>query len=265
MNAATDRLDFAPPAAPGMLRALGLALVAHAFLVAALTWGVAWRHEAQNLSVSAELWASVPREAAPKLLAPPPELAPEPRPVVAPEPPPPVAPTIVQEQIKKPPPKPVKPEPLPEVKPAPKSAPQPVADTKAQAKQKAAEEAKQLEAQRAQNLQRMTGLAGASGSPGSTGTAQQSSGPSASYAGRIKARVKPNIVFTDEVTGNTPAEVEVRTAPDGTITSRKLLQSSGNKAWDEAVLKAIDKTEMLPRDTDGRVPPTLVISFRPRE
>ncbi len=261
MNAATDRLDFAPPAAPGMLRALGLALVAHAFLVAALTWGVAWHHEAQNLSVSAELWASVPQEAAPKLLAPPPEAVPEPKPVVAPEPPPSVAPAIVQEQIKKPPLKPVQPELPPEAKPAPKPAP----DTKAQAKQKAAEEAKQLEAQRAQNLQRMTGLAGASGNPGSTGAAQQSSGPSASYPGRIKARVKPNIVFTDEVTGNTPAEVEVHTAPDGTITSRKLLQSSGNKAWDEAVLKAIDKTEVLPRDTDGRVPSALVISFRPRE
>ena len=34
---------------------------------------------------------------------------------------------------------------------------------------------------------------------------------------------------------------------------------------DEAVLRAIDKTEVLPRDTDGRVPPSLEISFRPRD
>ncbi|MCZ8074759.1 MAG: protein TolA, partial [Paucibacter sp.] len=33
----------------------------------------------------------------------------------------------------------------------------------------------------------------------------------------------------------------------------------------KAVLRAIDKTETLPRDTDGRVPPVLVISFQPRE
>jgi colicin import membrane protein len=59
--------------------------------------------------------------------------------------------------------------------------------------------------------------------------------------------------------------VEVRTAPDGTIVGRKVLKSSGSKAWDEAVLKAIDKTEVLPRDTDGRVPPALVITFRPRD
>ena len=36
-------------------------------------------------------------------------------------------------------------------------------------------------------------------------------------------------------------------------------------AWDEAVLRAITKTEMLPRDTDGRVPSPLVISFRPKD
>jgi colicin import membrane protein len=90
-------------------------------------------------------------------------------------------------------------------------------------------------------------------------------GPSASYGGRIRARIKPNIVFTEDVVGNPAATVEVRTAPDGTIVGRTLLKPSGNKAWDEAVLKAIDKTEVLPRDTDGRVPPVLEISFKPRE
>ena len=109
------------------------------------------------------------------------------------------------------------------------------------------------------------GLAGASGGPTASGTALQSAGPSASYAGRIIGRVKPNIVYTDDIVGNPSAEVEVRTAPDGTIIGRKLLRSSGIKAWDDAVLKAIDKTEVLPRDTDGRVPPALVISFRPRD
>jgi colicin import membrane protein len=57
--------------------------------------------------------------------------------------------------------------------------------------------------------------------------------------------------------------VEVRTGPDGAIVSRKVIKSSGNKAWDEAVLKALDKTESLPRDADGRIPSPLVIGFRP--
>jgi colicin import membrane protein len=93
----------------------------------------------------------------------------------------------------------------------------------------------------------------------------KSSGPSANYAGRIRARIKPNIVFTETINGNPTAEVEVRTSPDGTIISRKLTQSSGNKSWDDAVLKAIDKTEVLPRDTDGRVPSAMTITFRPKD
>jgi colicin import membrane protein len=59
--------------------------------------------------------------------------------------------------------------------------------------------------------------------------------------------------------------VEVRTATDGTIVSRKLLKPSGVKSWDEAVLKALDKAGVLPRDVDGRVPPSLIISFTPRD
>jgi colicin import membrane protein len=119
------------------------------------------------------------------------------------------------------------------------------------------------DALRQENLQRMQGMAGASGGPNATGTALKSSGPSASYAGRLVGRIKPNITYPGEVVGNPRAEVEVRVAPDGTITSRRIVQSSGNKAWDDAVLRAIDKTEILPKDTDGRVPPFMVLGFRP--
>jgi colicin import membrane protein len=59
--------------------------------------------------------------------------------------------------------------------------------------------------------------------------------------------------------------VEVRLAPDGTIVSRTADASSGSPTWDETVLRAIDKTEVLPRDIDGRVPPSMSIDFRPRE
>ena len=119
------------------------------------------------------------------------------------------------------------------------------------------------DALRQENLQRMQGMAGASGGPNATGTALKSSGPSASYAGRLVGRIKPNINYPGETIGNPRAEVEVRVAPDGTITSRRIVQSSGNKAWDDAVLRAIDKTEILPKDTDGRVPPFIVLGFRP--
>ncbi len=129
----------------------------------------------------------------------------------------------------------------------------------------AAEEAKKLEALRKENMKRIAGLAGATGGENATGTALKSSGPSDNYGGRIRAKIKPNITFADDVMGNPAAEVEVRCAPDGTIVSRKLVKSSGNAAWDNAVLKAIDKTEVLPRDTDGRVHSPLLLVFKPND
>ena len=132
---------------------------------------------------------------------------------------------------------------------------------KEQAQAKA--EAARADALRKENLKRMQGLAGASGGEHATGTALKSSGLSASYAGRLVARIKPNITYPGDVLGNPRAEIEVKVGADGTILSRRVVQSSGNKAWDDAVLRAIDKTEVLPRDTDGRVPPVIVLGFRP--
>ena len=140
-----------------------------------------------------------------------------------------------------------------------------LAKHKAEQEAKERAENKRLEAQRQENLKRITGMAGASGAPTDTGTALKASGPSASYAGRVRGKVKPNIVFADDLPGNPMAEVEVKCAPDGTILSTRLLKSSGHKAWDDAVIKALEKTEVLPRDLDGRVPPLMVISFRPKD
>ena len=134
------------------------------------------------------------------------------------------------------------------------------------AKEKAKEQAdaKRLAADREKNLQHLRDLAG-KGAPNAPGDAERSSGPSSSYAGRIAARIKPNIVFTDVTSGNPAALVEIRVAPDGTIVGKRLLESSGVRSWDDAVLRAIDKTEVLPRDTDGRVVPRFQIRFRPRD
>ena len=303
----TPRLAFQPPKPGGTGRSVALALLAHGLLLLALTWGIRWNSEPNNLSVSAELWSALPQEAAPPLQEPEPQ---DPPPTPALPPPEPV---------------PVKAEPKPTPPAPPKAAVQPDrADAdialqkekavrekkeredkqlkdkelkakaeklkaeklkeqqeredkerekkklaeKAKAEEKAKQQAeadKRSEAQRQENIRRMQGMAGATGSDDAKGTALKSSGPSASYAGRIRARIKPNITFNDDVDGNPKAEVEVRVAPDGTILSRKLTQTSGNKAWDDAVLKAIDKTGTLPRDTDGQVPSVMVISFRPKD
>lgn len=118
---------------------------------------------------------------------------------------------------------------------------------------------------RKENLARLQGLAGATGAPEASGTAAQSSGPSAGYAGRIRARIKPLIVYPDAATGNPVAEVEVRLSPTGTIIGSRLLKRSGTPEWDAAVLRAVEKAEVLPRDVDGRVPPVIVLVFSPRE
>jgi colicin import membrane protein len=138
----------------------------------------------------------------------------------------------------------------------------------AEAKRQKAEEeaqAKRAEELRKANLDRMMAQAGGTGGPTATGQAARDAGPSASYAGRIIARIRPNIVLVDNVAGNPMAAVEVRAAPDGTIIGRRLLKGSGNAAWDQAVLRAIDRTEVLPRDVDGRVPALMTIEFRPRD
>ncbi len=272
MNAATHRLEFAPPPVPGFVRAFGLAVLAHLLLLAALTWGVNWRSADEPFTAEAELWSQVPVQAAPK-------------PVVAPPVLPSIAPPVVEKPVQTPP-KPSAPDIVTQREKQRLAAEKKQLEAKqqddkkkelkkqeelkqadaAKRKEEAAKlDAKQLEAQRQENIKRMAGLAGATGAATATGTAQQSAGPSSSYQGRIQARIYPNIVFTEDIPGNPVALVEVRAAPDGTITGRKLLKSSGILAWDEAVLKAIDKTEVLPRDVDGRVPPLLEIGFRPKK
>ncbi|MDO8318371.1 cell envelope integrity protein TolA [Rhodoferax sp.] len=293
MHTAVDRLEFAPPATPGVLRAMVLALLAHGLLLAALTWGVHWQRDVQMTPAEAELWAAMPVAAAPALQQPEPKPEPpQPKPEPLPPPPTPVAPAPLkvdialaqekqrlqkqkqlalekqQEKLKS---EKLRLEKLQQEKAREDKLKadklkQAADKTKlAQDKKLAEQQAQQLEAQRAKNLQRMTGLAGASGASGATGTALKSAGPSGTYAGRLQARIKPNIVFTEDINGNPTAVVSVRTSADGTIIARRLAQSSGVAAWDEAVLRAIDKTAVLPRDTDGRVPSPLEISFRPKD
>ena len=282
MLAASDRLAFAPPPTPGLLRALALAVLAHAFLLAALTWGVHWKREAATLSVEAELWSALPQEAAPQPVEVPLPATPEPVPVPVPAPvietvPGPAEPAkvdiaIEQEKLRL---KKLKEKELIEKKrlhekqQKERQAAEEKKKVELEKQRKQAllekQEAQRIEAQRSDNLKRIAGLAGASGSPDAKGTALRSSGPSGSYAGRISARIKPNIVFAEEINGNPVAEIQVIAAPNGTILSRKLTKSSGVRNWDDAVLKAIDKTEKLPPDTDGRVPQDLTIGFRPKD
>ncbi|CAN5668958.1 hypothetical protein BH11PSE8_BH11PSE8_16930 [soil metagenome] len=129
-------------------------------------------------------------------------------------------------------------------------------------KEKERADAARLAAAREANLKRMMGQAGATGGPTATGTAARSSGPSPGYAGRIAALVKRNIAYQLR-SGSAPvATVEVRVASDGTIIGMRLTKSSGDKLYDDAVLRAIDKTGTFPRDTNGTIPSPMELNFR---
>ena len=136
-------------------------------------------------------------------------------------------------------------------------------EAKEQAQQKLAQAA--VEKQRQQNIDRIAGLAGATGGAEAKGSAQRSSGPSAGYAGKVRAAVKPNVIFTEDISGNPKAEIEVRTTLDGSIISQRLVKSSGDQAWDDAAIKAVIRTGTLPRDIDGKVPTPMILEIRPRD
>jgi colicin import membrane protein len=290
MSNVDDRSDLAPRAEPGVLRAFGLALLVHLLLLTALTWGVNWKSKDQSLSFEAELWSALPQEAAPPLEAPPP---PPPEPVAPPAPAPAPAPPPKVEAVpdadiaierekkrlvedkKKAQALADKTEKAKKIEEAKKlaedkakAAKQAKLEAKKQAVQKeqlAKKEAVLAAVQRKENLERQNALLGATGGAQASGAALKASGPSATYGSKVRAKVKPNIVFTEDIAGNPVAEVEVRTTLDGTIISQRLVKTSGNKAWDEAVIKAIIRTETMPRDTDGRVPTPMIIEFRPKD
>ncbi len=269
-------MEFAPPPTGGWGRSMSFALFMHLLLLAALTWGVQWKTQPNTLSASAELWSAVPIEAAPAANEPeptPPQPVPPPEPVKALEP---------------------KPEPAPEPKPTPPAPPKidaaaereaadialkkekvkelekkketAAAKAKDDAKKLAQEEkrAKERHDENVKNI--MKALPGASGTENSKASSLKSSGPSANYSARIKKILLDNTTFTDRISTNPETRVLVVTNSEGLILSRKITQSSGIKAWDEAVLRAIDKTVRLPKDENGRMPDERFdIGFRPNE
>jgi len=285
MQAHADTFDLNPPHGGLWRGPVGLALLVHALLLLALTWGVSWQRD-RLVVAEAELWSALPQAAAPRAVEPEPPPAPptppEPSPPVRPAPPVP-APAANDAQIalqQKRQQERERQARLQEEKAAAEKAARDKAAAEKAARAKAAQEQAarekaaqaqaarqqaQLEAERQKNLERMLGQAGATGGPAATGSAERASGPSASYAGVLVARIRPNIVFTELLSGNPVATVEVRALPDGTVLGSKLLKSSGVAAWDTAVLRAIERTGRLPRDENGRVPSTLILDFRPRD
>ena len=280
MSHNADHLEFAPPQDTRIGRALFFALLVHILLLLALTWGVTWKNDPQDDSVDAELWSVIPEPVlhkpsetppAPVTPAPEPKQVPPTPPIIkksTQEPPKPNADIAVELQKKKD----IK---LKQEQDKPKEQEKALEKEKKAAKQKELikqkeQEAKESEAIRQAQVDRLKNLGATSANPVDAVSETRSSGrPSDSYLGKLRNRVKPNITFSEaqlqSVKGNPAAEVEVICSPSGQIMGMKLTQSSGNAAWDQAVLAAIEKTAQLPRDENGNIPSRIPFVFRPRD
>ena len=289
MNATTHRRDDLMPPTPdkrgqGLLLALGM----HAVLIIGLTIGVNWKSSAPD-AVEAELWAAVPQAAAP---APPPPPPPKPvveeKPKPEPKPPQPVerpepdrSAEIALEKERKQREKEKRGEAEKREKEEQRKREEAEKLKKEEAEKRkleeqrkakelerkrlAEEQEKRMQAQREERLRQLMNQAGTGTQQ--TGAAQggAAGSPSASYAGKLRAHIRPHIVFSDTLAGNPAAEVEVRASPTGSILSSRLVKSSGNAEWDDAVLRAVEKAQTLPKDENGRIWSPIIITFRPKD
>jgi len=253
----------------------------HAALIAALTWGVNWKRTDSAATFGAELWSNLPSDAAPINPALP-EAVPLPAPVVKqpvvqapPEPTSNVDIALEQEKKRKR----LKDQQLAQEKierdkAQQLKAEQLKAEQLAKAEQaradalKARQSQQSAEKQRDDNLKRLNDLMTNAGGSPQGGTSRASAGgrgSSTTYSAIARAAVIPNVVFTEAFEGNPLAKVEVRLQSDGTIISSRVVQASGNDNWDRAVLNAVIRTRVMPKDVDGKLPDTiLILEFKPR-
>ena len=272
-----------------------LALGVHALFVLLLVFGVSWQTE-HPAPVMVDLWQSLPKAASQPVAVPPPESA-KPAPVFKPEKPapapkpeaeepPPKAPDIALEKKR------AETERLKKLKAiqeaddqARKDAAQAEADAlkqardKRQAEQKAEQKRqallRQLEAdelkqsmanESAANAARAAKLAEAQAAGARQAALSQTIGK---YRDLISATVRGNTRLPDNLKGNPQVRCLVKLLPTGDVVSVRVTQSSGNPAYDEAVVRAIEKSSPLPlpteREARAAFVPELSFTHRPKE
>lgn len=136
------------------------------------------------------------------------------------------------------------------------------------ARQQAQREAAEREALRQQQLANMHSALGGSGNStsGSSGPIGGNGNASASYRNRLAGIIKRNVIYNSTTNNNPETLVYVETDNTGKITLVRITRSSGDQAWDEAVERALWKTDQLPADTDGSRPDTKFnFRFRPQD
>jgi colicin import membrane protein len=89
------------------------------------------------------------------------------------------------------------------------------------------------------------------------------------YRDMISAKVRSNTRVPDNLKGNPEVRCLVKVLPTGEVQSVRVTQSSGNVAYDEAVVRAIEKSSPLPLPSDRQARaafvPELSFVHRPKE
>lgn len=289
-----------PPQQSGSKLAIVLALIVHIALFAFLWIGVRWQNETP-LVVEAEIWDPKIREAAPLPEPEPPKPEPIPEPVVkAPPPPPKVEEPVIakpdialekekekkrkeQEQREKDKEKEKEKEKEKQrekleqekQKEKDKKLEKQKADEAAKKKEEADKLAddkrsKQLESdKKASEKRRQDDLNRMMSQAGGTGDAAKSQGPRGNpgYASKVGAKIKSNTIFDipEGLAGNPAVEYDVELLPDGSLRGLRKTKSSNVPGFDEAVKRAIEKSQPFPADTDGKVPSSFIVSHKPKD
>lgn len=255
---------FEERADPGRALSILLAAAMHAVLLLVLIFGVRWQNRPPE-AVQVELW-NPPAEA-------PPVEEPKPVPKVEPALPPVIAkpePVVPKPEIveTKAPPPPPKPKPVaktePKVEPKPVSKPVAKADTlkpRVDESKRFQEELAREQASLAidRERQHIRDLL-------AKDAVAVSSKSKADWVDKIRAKIRGNILVPPDIQGNPEAHFIVVQLPTGEVLSRKLVKSSGHRAYDEAVERAILKSSPLPRpDKPELFERELRLTFRPRD
>jgi colicin import membrane protein len=86
------------------------------------------------------------------------------------------------------------------------------------------------------------------------------------YIRRIQARIKGNVTLPPDISGNPEAVFDVLQLPTGEIIDVQLRKSSGVRAYDEAVQRAIIKASPLPKpEVADLFRRNLTLKFRPSD
>ena len=251
---------------PGEFASALLSAAVHLLLLAVLVFGVSWQHRPPE-TIAVELWEPPPPAPVVEPPQPLPKVEPLPPAVVKPEPEVP-KPEIVEKKAPPPKPKPVaKVEPRVEPKPALKPVPvKPVA--KAEPLKPRVDETKRFQEELAREqaslaVDRERQLK-------SEQVAREASAARnrmmADWISKVAAKIRGNVVLPPDIKGNPEAIFDVVQLPTGEVLQAKLRKSSGHKALDDAIERAILKSSPLPRpDKAETAPRAFELKYRPLE